>query len=813
MKTQQQQHIAVLPNDWLEYLGKHRIFELKPTESQQVALTFDRDNQFDSFAQQYDTRIIVLRGNDLIVAVGSQLRILDLNAVKDAWINIAPQFIDAGKTNSDWLLDIPYKTLATPEIDFTIESISVNGSGTLLAVSGQQHVAVVCLPTLGFSHITTYSAEGHVKCDVFIVGQETYDENARVIKFLWHPLSETKTHLMVLSTDGVLRLFDVSGNINEPEQLFDLTPTFGNTIFTKRRPRRGISVDDDLGSEEEAVTFTVGGKSEKESAWEPFTVYFALRNGDIYALCPVLPHNSVLHDQHLESLACVIDAKTNRLLDQKLNDADSESKALYYLLRLQSQWIGDLMESIKPLDGNTVVVNSKDHCIPFDIQRQGPFKVEGKKDNTSCGEVSDILFLKTESANVIALAFSNGIIKTHLLGAQVDAQWLMPNDIKDKEDWKYQLGLFLFSADVLPKATVQETIDLNVKTTTSVMLVQDPLYNDTFYVYHREGLHRLAITKLVDNLTILEKIFSSGKNNHEFTNALQEWSAKDNSTEIQCLIDSSIANTNDPLIGIVIITDIYLTYSTLGLTQSYKLAAVELGLRSSNTSTTATTTPSFHDTNKTTTSSCDGKSSTNNSASLLTDSPYTVPSSTELSQPKIVVPSEYTGKKEIVITENSLLFVTQASEKLYNSIKELAKFKVKAEKRLAIQQLELSRQVEDIKKLCDRIEQQNIQEEQREKILAAAQSHGKLALRVDSVLRKVMGSYLPELSNDEKKWVESLEEIQKTMNGDRGYQKRIEMLKSQVSTLQSRTTQLSGQKEVHLTSAQLASVRKTLDEQ
>ena len=86
-------------------------------------------------------------------------------------------------------------------------------------------------------------------------------------------------------------MFDVSGNLNEPEQLFDLTPTFGNTIFTKRRPSRGISVDDDLGSEEEAVTFTVGGKSEKESAWEPFTVYFALRNGDTYALCPVLPHN------------------------------------------------------------------------------------------------------------------------------------------------------------------------------------------------------------------------------------------------------------------------------------------------------------------------------------------------------------------------------------------------------------------------------------------------------------------------------------------------------------------------------------------
>ena len=205
---------------------------------------------------------------------------------------------------------------------------------------------------------------------------------------------------------------------------------------------------------------------------------------------------------------------------------------------------------------------------------------------------------------------------------------------------------------------------------------------------------------------------------------------------------------------------------------------MELGLRSSNvsTTTTATTTSSSRDTNKTTAPSFDGKPSNNNSGSLLSDAPYTVPSSTDLSQPKIVVPSEYAGKKEIVITENSLLFVTQASEKLYNNIKELAKFKVKAEKRLAIQRLELSRQVQELKRLCDRIEHQNIQEEQREKILTAAQSHGKLALRVDSVLRKVMGSYLPELSNDEKKWAEGLQEIQKTMDGDRGYHKRIEMV-------------------------------------
>ena len=107
------QSLAILPNDWLEYLGSHRIFELSSKEAQQASRTFDRANQYDTFAQQYETRVIVLRGNDLIIAVGSQLRLLDLNEVKDAWIDVAPQFIDANQAGSDWLLDIPYKVEST----------------------------------------------------------------------------------------------------------------------------------------------------------------------------------------------------------------------------------------------------------------------------------------------------------------------------------------------------------------------------------------------------------------------------------------------------------------------------------------------------------------------------------------------------------------------------------------------------------------------------------------------------------------------------------------------------------------------------
>ncbi|KAI8142425.1 hypothetical protein BJV82DRAFT_539839 [Fennellomyces sp. T-0311] len=798
------QSLAILPNDWLEYLANHRIFELTSKDAQQASRTFDRANQYDTFAQQYQTRVIVLRGSDLIVAVGSQLRLLDLNAVKDAWIEVAPQFIDAGQASNDWLLDIPYKTLATPSIDFTIESLNVNSKGNLLAVAGQKRLAVVCLPPTGFSHTTTYSSQGQVECKVFVVGRDIYGDKARVLKAEWHPLSETMTHIMVLSTDSVLRMFDVSGSIDESEQTFDLSPTYQRN--NARRPSRGIVLDDDLGSEDEAVSFAVGGKSQKGSGWEPFTVYFTLRNGHTYALCPVLPFNSVVHNRHLESLACVVEAKTSRVLEQyKLDQSDGESKALYYLFRLQSQWISDLIASAKTADGDKITVRTTDSCIPFPIQRQGPFRVEGQP--TKAGgqnEVSDMLFIRTEAANAIILAFTDGIIETHLLGSAVDPQWLMPNN--SNTEWETELGQFLHSTDVLPKATVHEAIDLKIQSSTSIMLVRDPLYSDTFYAYHGAGLHRIALTKLINNIAVLEEAYQTGASHQDFEKAMEEYSAKDSQADVQCLIESSITRINEPLIGATIITDVYLSYSILALTRSYKLTAIELGLRQSQLASSSNTSSKL--------GSGQAAESQIPNGSLLTES-YTVP---ELTQPKILVPQEFGGKKEVVITEESLLFITKSSEKIYSSIKELNKSRIQAEKRMALQEMEIHRQIEQVQSLCERLEQQQIQDEQHKKILDAAQVHGKLALRIDSVLRKVMGSQLPELSSEEKKWVESLDEIQTLVAGDQGYIKRLEMLQNQVSSLQERAAKiqwraLGGTRKSALTSAQVADLRRLLDKQ
>lgn len=116
---------AVLPNDWLHYLGNHRIFDVSHADLQTTQQLFNGVDPYDTFARQYQTRVMLLRGSDLIVAVGSEIRMLNISNVKDAWINVAPTFIDTGKDaqeDQSWLLQVPYKvrpSLESPTVSYS----------------------------------------------------------------------------------------------------------------------------------------------------------------------------------------------------------------------------------------------------------------------------------------------------------------------------------------------------------------------------------------------------------------------------------------------------------------------------------------------------------------------------------------------------------------------------------------------------------------------------------------------------------------------------------------------------------------------
>lgn len=118
-----------------------------------------------------------------------------------------------------------------------------------------------------------------------------------------------------------------------------------------------------------------------------------------------------------------------------------------------------------------------------------------------------------------------------------------------------------------------------------------------------------------------------------------------------------------------IITDIYLTYSMLALTGSYKLVSHELSLRQDTVSTL-----SSRDSPEPTV----GNKDEDGTGSLLEGPVYTPSVS---NQTKIVVPQEYAGKKEVVISEDSLRFLSTTTETLARNINQVNKGTMAAKRR------------------------------------------------------------------------------------------------------------------------------------
>ncbi|KAG0171462.1 hypothetical protein DFQ28_005138 [Apophysomyces sp. BC1034] len=766
-----------LPENWLDYLPEHPVFASTgafKTSTQGYKPTFGAPPTEDA----HRTRVIAVREHDLLIAVGSQIRIINLNDVKDTWISTAKEAIKSDNQKKDcdksWLNDIPYKILETPEMNFHIDTLTVNTSGRFLAVAGERQVVVVVLPRQGLSSESEkISRKQRVTCKTLTIGKTIYDseKETRILKVDWHPLSETQSHILILGDDSRLRMFDISSDIESPEQVFDLAPSQRKRVPA---PKRGVFFTDDLDTDEEAVSFSLGGPSKDDSGWEPFTVYYALRAGHIYALCPVLPFKSFVRRQHLESLSCVAHSKIEHV-EKKAGHENIEWQALTNFYRLHYQWIYDMLGSVKKLgkddtsliDGECVSVRSHKCSIPHQVQRQGPFKI-AQDENQSLdidAQVSDMTFIKTKPVDILAVAFTNGTVRNYILAAGIEAQWLMPTETTQmwkREDW-------------------------------------------------------------LEKLEKINAIYQQDGQTQEAKDAVASLS-QDKGSKVQCLINSApFGNSSAPMVGLVVVHDLYLSRFLLAISDPSDLVSVELGIRrdlpaedmSGLASAVADQLKGLAADQRT------DNIDDSEYRCMLPLPPFETPSTLAAlqglpNQPRIVVPASMGGSKEVVITEETLLFMSTASAKIQRDIKSLAQTATLIKKRMSLQEDEFKRQVLAMKDLHQRVEKhRGAGSEREEKIRETAQTHAKLALRADALMRQLIQRYQPQLSQHEKAWMEKLEEIQKAVEGDQGYAWRLDKLKSQIELIQAKPKLAVSELRttITLTKTQAESVKTTLDKQ
>nr|OQO29833.1 hypothetical protein B0A51_01990 [Rachicladosporium sp. CCFEE 5018] len=431
---------------------------------------FRQDGRAQSKRKDGETsrRTIAHRGTEIFVAVGKEVRWADLRSFKDAH-----ESKDGHQGNG-------YRILKTPAA-FDITTLSVSPDGSLIAVVTAHTCHVGILPTS--AHLRS-GETSPLRLRAFQVGPTAHVlEQAPITTALWHPLPKPGVpSLLTVTKDACVRLWELDidnrHSFDEPSIAVDLkklgnaTSTATDLSASKYGAKQGFSPDE-VEMQVAAACFGGSGAAD-EHAWSGMTLWVAMTEGDVYALCPFLPSQFTLQESALPGLTTAVVAET-RALTSDVEATESEKKKV----DSQTKWLADLdeQEPTTLIDDTTIERNdvysrpAKFASIP---RLQGPFRLSPEPD---FGEITDIhvvapLIDQSElyeefgdedeveneglSVSIICLATNTGKVHVCLDLDGVEAEWLPAkrsrsfalDDVDDDKDLLLFETIDLVAADV-----------------------------------------------------------------------------------------------------------------------------------------------------------------------------------------------------------------------------------------------------------------------------------------------------------------------------------------------------------------------------
>ena len=297
-----------------------------------------------------------------------------------------------------------------------IRRLSVSPNGDLLAIATAHTVHIALLPDS--SHLGQLP-NGAIKLKTFAIGPTTHVlSQSQVASILWHPCGVAGSCLVTVTLDAVVRLWEFSRDnrwsTDSPTLAIDLkklvTGLSEEQDFAPGRTRNRAFSLDSVGLEVASACFGGSGSSD-ESAWSATTLWFAMKGGDVYALCPLLPSKWQPPSTLMPSISTDVVAKT--ALNQDGSQKNLEERRQY---SDQYEWVRG-MDSQDP-----AIVEGKDQFSP-DVEvytrpttpgaiprLQGPFQLFSE-DMDEDLELSDI----------------------HVVAGKIDAEALTSGDDSDSE--------------------------------------------------------------------------------------------------------------------------------------------------------------------------------------------------------------------------------------------------------------------------------------------------------------------------------------------------------------------------------------------
>jgi len=345
------------------------------------------DNKPSTTPSSTARRIIAHRGSEVFTVVGNKIRWADLARVKDEW--------EGQEQRSDRAERRAYRTLKTP-VYYQITNLSVSPSGHFLAISTEHTVHVALLPDPSRLHEGDHS---EIKLRTHHLGPTTHViPEAALVAVLWHPLAASSISsdcLVTVSTEAVVRVWEFDHadrwSFERPALAIDLRKLadgtssdqdFEPTGFGKSR---GFSVD---AFDMEAAAACFGGHgAEHESPWAATTLWTAMSNGDVYALCPLLPSKWRPTPTTIPALTT---SAVSRNASITATDSDPDERRA---AEQQYEWVRELDNEVfgsgDSGDGSIRLRPSMPSAIP---RLQGPFELPIDEMSEEA-EVSDILLI------------------------------------------------------------------------------------------------------------------------------------------------------------------------------------------------------------------------------------------------------------------------------------------------------------------------------------------------------------------------------------------------------------------------------------
>jgi nucleoporin NUP82 len=206
------------------------------------------------------------------------------------------------------------------------------------------HIAVLPDP----SHLSTTDSSP-IRLKTYQLGPTTHViPESPVVSALWHPLgvhTNLGACIVTITADAAVRVWEVDRNnhwsFDRPTLAIDLKKLVDGTSsdedfspvgFGKNKGFSADSVDMEVAS----ACFG-GAVQEGEDAWAPMTLWVAMRPGDLYALCPLLPSKWQAPPTTIPSLSAAIVPKLSAV-----EEDPPESEDELIACRQQYEWLKEI---------------------------------------------------------------------------------------------------------------------------------------------------------------------------------------------------------------------------------------------------------------------------------------------------------------------------------------------------------------------------------------------------------------------------------------------------------------------------------------